>query len=298
MKYYNAEETAEALPFPQLVESLRETICDYDAGRIRCPERMSVFAPDRTGLLMAMPVASREIMVTKVLTICPDNRALYLPAIQGQVICADASDGQILFSLDGPIVTRRRTAAVTMLGIGLLASKKPEHVLIIGTGIQAEAHCEALNSIFPDVCISVLGRSARSSEIFCKRQKKLQDNVVPWTQSDHPDVVIAVTSSREILYDATPDPDCLIVGVGAYRPDMIEFGPRLVNGSELYVDDIVGAASEAGDFIQAGVDWKRVSPLAAALTTPPAPGRPVFFKSVGCAAWDLAACRVVRSEFL
>jgi 1-piperideine-2-carboxylate/1-pyrroline-2-carboxylate reductase [NAD(P)H] len=24
------------------------------------------------------------------------------------------------------------------------------------------------------------------------------------------------------------------------------------------------------------------------------PGKPVVFKSVGCAAWDLAACRVAR----
>jgi 1-piperideine-2-carboxylate/1-pyrroline-2-carboxylate reductase [NAD(P)H] len=60
------------------------------------------------------------------------------------------------------------------------------------------------------------------------------------------------------------------------------------------VDDPVGAKHEAGDLIQAGVDWRAVSPLAKALNGEFSTTNPVLFKSVGCAAWDLAACRVAR----
>ncbi len=71
-----------------------------------------------------------------------------------------------------------------------------------------------------------------------------------------------------------------------------------MHGSALYVDDLAGAKHEAGDFIQAGVDWASVTGIAALVggTVPlPAASTPVLFKSVGCAAWDLGACRVARA---
>ena len=68
--------------------------------------------------------------------------------------------------------------------------------------------------------------------------------------------------------------------------------------SDVFVDDLAGARHEAGDLIQAGIDWDEVRPLASALGVQAADSaikRPVIFKSVGCAARDLATCRVVRA---
>jgi 1-piperideine-2-carboxylate/1-pyrroline-2-carboxylate reductase [NAD(P)H] len=77
---------------------------------------------------------------------------------------------------------------------------------------------------------------------------------------------------------------------------MVEIGARTIADSALFVDDEAGAKHEAGDFIQAGVDWSDVRGIAAVLdNSMPLPARtPIVFKSVGCAAWDLAACRVAR----
>ncbi len=88
-----------------------------------------------------------------------------------------------------------------------------------------------------------------------------------------------------------------MIGVGAFTPQMLEIGAHTVHGSALYVDDLAGAKHEAGDFIQAGVNWADVTGIAALLdgSAPrPVASTPVLFKSVGCAAWDLAACRVAR----
>jgi hypothetical protein len=63
---------------------------------------------------------------------------------------------------------------------------------------------------------------------------------------------------------------------------------------DVVIDDPVGARHEAGDLIQAEIDWNSVSPLANALAGGLSPNAPNLFKSVGCAAWDLAACRVAR----
>ncbi|MCP1242491.1 delta(1)-pyrroline-2-carboxylate reductase family protein [Acetobacter lambici] len=297
MKHYSATQTAELLPFAALVDRLALTVQDYANGDIICPERAVVGAPKGTGLLMAMPCASADILVTKLLTICPDNAGTTRPTIQGQVTCADARTGDLLFSLDGPTVTMRRTAGISMLGIRLLARNPTKKVLLIGTGAQASAHCAAFASLHPQTTVMVRGRTSDRTKDFCERHKTLPLDLHPAHPDDKNfDVVITVTPSRHCLYDEQPTPDCLIIGVGAFRPDMIEVGPRVVHASRLYVDDPIGAPSEAGDLIQAGVDWSCVHSLASAMHTPPPTGQAIFFKSVGCAAWDLAACRVVAPD--
>ncbi|KXV14699.1 ornithine cyclodeaminase [Acetobacter malorum] len=294
MKHYSAAQTRDALPFPALVDALTLTAQAYAEGDILCPERSVVPAPGGSTLLMTMPSVSQDLLVTKLLTICPDNAGTDHPTIQGQVTCANAPTGELLFSLDGPTVTMRRTSAISLLGIRLLARGPVRRVLMIGTGTQARAHCEAFAALYPDATLVVRARTPERAATFCQQQADLPLSIRPERPNEERfDVVLTVTSSREVLYDGPPDPDCLVVGVGAFQPDMIEVGPQIVRNSTLYVDDPIGAPSEAGDLIQAGVNWADVRALASALHTPPPKDRPIFFKSVGCAAWDLAACRVL-----
>jgi 1-piperideine-2-carboxylate/1-pyrroline-2-carboxylate reductase [NAD(P)H] len=75
---------------------------------------------------------------------------------------------------------------------------------------------------------------------------------------------------------------------------MAEIGATTLRDSLVFADDPAGARHEAGDLIRAGMDWQRVMPLAAAIADPPR-GQPVVLKSVGTAAWDLAAARVALS---
>ncbi|GBQ77114.1 ornithine cyclodeaminase [Acetobacter malorum DSM 14337] len=294
MKHYSAAQTRDALPFPALVDALALTAQAYAEGDILCPERSVVPAPGSSTLLMTMPSVSQDLLVTKLLTICPDNAGIDHPTIQGQVTCANAHTGELLFSLDGPTVTMRRTSAISLLGVRLLSRGPVRRVLIIGTGTQARAHCEAFAALYPDTTLVVRGRTPERAATFCQQQADLPLHIRPEEPDEERfDVVLTVTSSRAILYDGPPDPDCLVVGVGAFQPDMIEVGPQIVQNSTLYVDDPIGAPSEAGDLIQAGVNWADVRALASALHTPAPKDRPIFFKSVGCAAWDLAACRVL-----
>ncbi|WFT77519.1 hypothetical protein QA634_19535 [Methylobacterium sp. CB376] len=96
--------------------------------------------------------------------------------------------------------------------------------------------------------------------------------------------------------DGAADPARLVIGVGTYRLGIIEIGARSTRGSQLYMDDTVGAPGEAGDVVAAETDWASVKSLATALDEPPDFSRPIFLKSVRCGAWDLAACRVARAR--
>jgi 1-piperideine-2-carboxylate/1-pyrroline-2-carboxylate reductase [NAD(P)H] len=294
---FDAVQTARLLPYDRLVDTLAATMLDYTAGRIVSPERM-VVPLAHGGVMLSMPASAADIAMHKLVNVCPGNGALGLPTIHGQVSAFDAATGALQFMLDGPTVTGRRTAAVSMLAIRTLAAQAPRAVLVIGTGKQAAHHVEALASLYPEARIHILGSRPGRAGVFFEENAGLSANIEPLEHGSVPDsidVVITATTSKTPVYTQPASPARLVIGVGAFTADAAEIAPSIVHASELYVDDPAGARHEAGDYILADVDWNAVTPLASALVSRSVSGRPVVFKSVGCAAWDLAACRVAKA---
>ncbi|ALG74244.1 ornithine cyclodeaminase [Azospirillum thiophilum] len=292
-----AEQTAARLPFPALCDAVAAAAHDYAAGRIASPERQVLPLPDG-GVLLSMPATSTDIAIHKLVNVNPGNGARGLPTIHGVVSAFDAVTGAPRLILDGPTVTARRTAAVSMLGIRTLAPAAPRHVALLGAGTQSSGHVAALAALYPGIRVDIHSRSLDGAAAFCARHEGQGVALRPMSGPVDPaaEVVIALTTSLAPIYDETPRPDRLLVGVGAFKPEMAEFGPTAVHGSELFVDDPAGAHHEAGDLIQAGVDWSGVKSLVDALEGRATAGRPRLFKSVGCAAWDLAAARCALGQ--
>lgn len=296
---FDAAATARLTPYAELVEALKTASVDYAGQRILSPERLVVPLNDG-GIMLSMPATAPDLGIHKLVNVCPANGPRGLPTIHGQVMAFDADTGATLFILDGPTITGRRTAAMSMLGVYTFMPTAREF-LLIGTGTQAANHLEAIGELFPDALVHVKGSSPAKAEAFCAAHRGKARNLQPLMSAEVPasvDVVIALTTSRQAVYDEVPGAERLVIGVGAFTPAMLEIGARTVHGSALYVDDQAGAKHEAGDFIQAGVDWDTVTGISAIAdgSAPlPATGTPVLFKSVGCAAWDLAACRIARN---
>jgi 1-piperideine-2-carboxylate/1-pyrroline-2-carboxylate reductase [NAD(P)H] len=296
---FDAAATARLMPYRALVDALKRASIDYSQQRIVSPERL-VVPLNEGGIMLSMPATAPDLAIHKLVNVCASNGPRNLPTIHGQVMAFDADTGETLFVLDGPTVTGRRTAAMSMLGVETFAAGTPCEFLLIGTGTQALNHLEAIGELFPDARVSVKGSAPARAEAFCAAHRGKVHELRALTQNDatipdQVDVVIALTTSRQAVYDEAPRRGRLVIGVGAFTPAMVEIGANTIAGSALFVDDTAGAKHEAGDFIQAGVDWARVGGIAAVLDkTAPLPVGPVVFKSVGCAAWDLAACRVAR----
>lgn len=292
---FDAQSTATLLPYAALVQTLRETMREYAAARIISPERL-VIPLQEGGVMLSMPSSAEDLAIHKLVNVCPANGTRQLPTIHGQVVAYDSHTGEPLFMLDGPTVTGRRTAAVTGLGIMTLLAAPPRHIHVVGTGKQAANHVEALAALFPNADISVAGtsevRARRFVESHVRTAPKLHAHV--GAAPETADVVIAVTTSKTPVYTEPAKTGRLVIGVGAFTPDAAEIAKETVDGSFVIVDDLAGAKHEAGDLIQAGIDWSRVHALAQAIDGRIRPQAPIFFKSVGCAAWDLAACRVAR----
>ncbi|WP_247875837.1 bifunctional Delta(1)-pyrroline-2-carboxylate/Delta(1)-piperideine-2-carboxylate reductase [Azospirillum sp. TSH100] len=285
-------QTAELLPFAPLCDAVADAARDYATGRIHSPERQ-VLPLAQKGVLLSMPATATDIGIHKLVNVCPANGALGLPTIHGVVAAYDGATGAPLVILDGPTVTGRRTAAVSMLAIRKLARRPPQRVALIGTGTQAAYHVEALAVLHPGIRVDVHGRSDASAQSFCRNSAIVGIDLRPASGAVDPaaDVVITLTTSLVPVYDEAPRSDRLLIGVGAFKPEMAEYGPASIHGSDVFIDDPAGARHEAGDLIQAGFDWATGRSLADALDGNGMTDRPRLFKSVGCAAWDLAAAR-------
>jgi len=294
---FDVAETARLIPFRPLIEALKVAAADYAAGRMVNPERLAVPLND-DGIMLSMPAAAHDLAIHKLVNICPRNSERSMPTIFGQVMAFDADTGKTLFILDGPTVTGRRTAAMSMLGVETFSRTMPKEFLLIGTGVQAANHLQAIGELYPDARVRVKGLTDAFARSFVEAQKGKARHLEPLTDAAIPDsidVVIMLTTSHVAVYNEVARAGRLVIGMGAFTPEMCEIGARTIGGSALYVDDLAGARHEAGDFIQAGVDWATVKGIKDAVANKPALDKPVVFKTVGCAAWDLAAGRVARS---
>ena len=288
---FNARQTAELLDFTSLVDTIEAAAHDLAANRINAPERQVVPYP-HDGVMLSMPATAADIGIHKLVNVVPSNRGRRLATINGVVSAYDGITGEALFVLDGPTVTLRRTAAVSMLGLRTLGPASPRCITLIGSGAQADGHALALAALYPGCRVNVLGRSPESVRQFLERHQALNLHMQACeATAEESDVVITLTTSATPVYNEPARADRLLIGVGAFKPTLAEIGATTLEGSALYVDDLAGARHEAGDFLQAGVDWSRVKPLVSALETRPATPEARVFKTVGCAAWDLAAAR-------
>lgn len=283
--------TAHATPYRALVDALALAATQYQQGLIHSPTRTGVpLAGD--GVSLSMPASAADISIHKLANVQPANSASTLPTIHGLVTVSDAQTGRPLCFLDGPEITGRRTAALSMLGLEKLRTTPVRNVLLIGTGTQAIYHVQALAALHPRCSIYVRGKSLENELKFCQRQQSVhaQMEACPAEIPADIDTVITVTTSLTPVYDLPAQTHRLVIGVGAFMPSMAEIGASTLLGSRIYVDDLGAAKAEAGDLLQAGIDWSQVQAIGQVQHTPAA--QPMVYKTVGSAAWDLAAARV------
>jgi ornithine cyclodeaminase/alanine dehydrogenase-like protein (mu-crystallin family) len=309
LKVLDAEATAAALPWAGLIDALRDMLARRRAGCTQSPERLAV--PLSGGILLAMPATDGEYASTKLVTVCAGNAARGLPTLLGEVLLMRADTGERLLMLDGPTVTARRTAAMSALaaielGAASLAApgsapagsgENGPSMLIVGSGVQARGHLEVFTQALGVKRVRVSSRNPANARAFAERARvdgvdcEAVEN--PAQALREADIVVTGTTSLAPLFDDDPVFGGFVAAVGAFRPEMCELPPALVRRGRLYIDDKPGGLHEAGDFIQAKVDWARVTALEDAIAANDRPaGGPVVFKSVGQALWDLAACRL------
>ena len=292
----DAARTAARLPYPALADEIARLLADPS---VHVPPRLVQPLPGG-GSLFVMPAHDSRIAITKLITFTPANASSARPTIQGDVVVFDISTGRRLLLLDGPTVTARRTAAVSLLAARRLAPNPRGPLLIVGAGVQGRAHLEAFAAGLDVREVRIASRSRASAEALAAHANSLglSASVVQDVNAQLLECPLAVTCTpaNEVVLSTTPRSDAFIAAVGAFTPRMAELAPELCRYFERHgriVLDAADARHEAGDLLQAGLATDALEILADVLvaTSSPDPG-PVLFKNCGWAGWDLAAARL------
>jgi ornithine cyclodeaminase len=300
MHLLDANATAARLPWDRLVGEVEALLRD---PAVQVPARLVEALPGG-GSLFVMPALDARVAITKLITFTPANSGTARPAIQGDVVVFDVATGERRLVLDGPTVTARRTAAVSLLAARKLAPDVRGPVLIVGAGAQGLAHLQAFAAELPVREVRIASRSAASADALADQARALGLAAQVVTDADAAaadcSLIVTCTPAHGVVLRAQPRRDAFIAAVGAFTPAMVELAPEVcthcAHEGSVFVDT-PDAAHEAGDLLQAGLDPATFPDLRRVVVEGlRAPQGPVLFKSCGWAGWDLAAARCAISE--
>jgi ornithine cyclodeaminase/alanine dehydrogenase-like protein (mu-crystallin family) len=275
------------LTMGECIEAMAEVLGSLARGELHQPLR-PVTRPEGSEMLMGLMPAyrggERSAWSLKEIVIAPGNPARGLDAHQGAVLLHDGETGQLRALLNASAITEIRTAAVSAVATRALARPGARVVAILGGGVQARSHDEAMRSVLPDAEI---------------RAWKRADGGTPEAVLREADVVCTCTSAREpILERGWLKPGAHVNAVGSSVPSARELDAATMADATIFVDRRESALNEAGDLLLAGFGAERIAAELGEVLAGDHPGRTeadelTVFKSLGLGVEDLAAAELV-----
>jgi thiomorpholine-carboxylate dehydrogenase len=269
---------------------MERALVDFSAGRVIQPVR-TVIAPTADALFAIMPAVYGDVLGAKLVTVYPDNARLGLPTHLASILLFRVSTGEPIAVVDGRLITEMRTAAVSAVATNILARRDARILAVLGTGVQARAHVQALRLVrrFDDV--RVWGRTPDHVRLFANEM-----NARPMSAEDAvrgADVVVTVTGAGEpILRGSWLTDGTLVNAVGAVGAARRELDADAMRGA-VVVDSRAAAMRESGDVLLAQATISaELGEILGGLRPRPG-GRITVFKSLGLAVEDLATARLV-----
>lgn len=251
----NGEAVRQCVPMAACIDLMASTMVAVSRGEATMPLRSSVGLGDGGNAFIVMPGAAGHppAFGAKLLSIFPRNSTL--PAIQGLIVVFDAADGRPVAVVEAGAVTALRTAAASGMATRALAREDATTLAILGTGVQAESHLEAMLVVRPIKRVLVWGRSKGTAQEFAERHRAragIEVAVAPDARSavDQADVVCTVTSSASpVLEGRWLRPGTHLNLVGAYSPTTREADTEAVRRARLFVEIREFALREAGEIL-------------------------------------------------
>ncbi len=261
MLILNSSQVRQALPAADAVRAMQQAFLAISAGQITMPVRTHLDFADRQGTTLVMPacvrVEDRESLAIKVVSVFANNPQRGLPRILAVVNVFDPQTGQPIAILEGTTLTEIRTAAASAAATEALARPCSDTMAVIGAGVQARSHIEAICCVRPIRKIHVSSRTRDSAERLVNeirvnypdQQFEVFDNADDAITAA--DIVCTVsTSSQPLFQPASIQPGTHINAVGSYQPHVVEIPGQVVRQARVFVDHRQSALDEAGDLIQ------------------------------------------------
>jgi ornithine cyclodeaminase/alanine dehydrogenase-like protein (mu-crystallin family) len=292
-----------------LIETMGLALADFSARAVTQPVRTVLEVGDRKSFYGVMPawMPSRPALGTKLVTVFEANAERGMPTHLATIVLLDPETGGLLALLDGRYITEARTAAVSALSVRHLARENARTLAIIGSGVQARSHLEAISRVRDLSDIRVWSPNRARVETFVSEMRphvtarvSAASNAQDATADA--DIVALVTSAREPVVRSEWIADgAHVCAVGACRPTQREMEAALVARGDLFVDSRDAALVEAGDIVLAMKDGAigagHIKAELGDVVSGKAAGRRgqyrvTIFKSLGLAVEDVAAAHL------
>jgi len=314
-KFIPCEQVRALLTLSDCIKVMKQAMAATSAGLINVPPRLS-FPPfeEEAKYFVLMPGSSEQLKYygTKVLSEHRENSDIGLPTIQGGVLLFDRESGEPAALIDGASITEIRTAAASALATDMLAAASAKRCGIFGTGAQAIAHIDAINTVRPLDEIIICGRNYDKAVLFAAHQAQRTGlNIRATKQPEEAaacEIVCTVTTAKTpILKGEWVQPGTHVNLVGAYTKDTREADTNLMTKSAVYVDYLESCFNEAGDILipisEGAITQNHVLGEIGQVINQDIVGRQneqqiTLYKSLGFVAQDLFACQFILDKLL
>lgn len=309
----NQQQVLELLSMEECMMAMDKAFLALAAGDVVLPLRQIVWLPGGDSVLAMMPSVSGDIqsMGVKVISVFPRNAGTGFDSHQGAVLLFDASNGALRAIMDATEITAIRTAAVSGVATRVLSRADAGDLAILGSGVQARTHLQAMLIARKIKRIRVWSRNHDHAQRFVLQQGE-GCNVEIYAVKDAQeavegaDIICTVTASRTpVLLGNWIRPGAHINAVGAFGPTARELDTTAVVRSALFVDRKESAVNEAGDYLiplnEGKIGPGHILGELADLLSGKVEGRTsadqiTLFKSMGLAVEDLASAHYLYEK--
>ncbi len=310
VRILNGAEVNRLLPMARCIEVMGGVLSSLALGEAIQPLRTMLRLPGGRGVFGVMPAQTSrpDAFGVKLISVYPSNEGSRYDSHQGAVLLFEPRHGTLAAIMDASALTAIRTAAVSGLATRWLAREDAGDLAILGTGVQARTHLEAIQCVRPLRRVRVWSRSAENRENFRRwAQSRLGVEVEPVSTAREAvrgaDLVCTTTAARTpVLEGAWLADGAHLNAVGASLPETRELDSDAVAGSRLYVDRLESARNEAGDYLiplregritESHVVGELGQVLAGQVAGRRSGEEITLFKSLGLAVEDVAAAHAV-----
>jgi ornithine cyclodeaminase len=254
IRVINATEVRQLLSMSDCIEVMAVAMTAASDGTVSVPHRIVMPLVGERGSMFVMPGSAPRVDGAKLISQHPANPARKLPAIQGFVALFDHESGSPTAIIDGAEVTAIRTAAASGLATRHLARADASTHGVLGTGVQAAAHIEAVAAVAKIDEVLIWGRNKKKAERLASEQADATGlgirSCSDPAEAASCDIVSAVTGSPEpVIECAWVRPGAHINLVGAHTPGTREADSDLVTKASVFVDLVESALNESGDIL-------------------------------------------------
>src|SRR5215471_11968362 len=248
--FLNEEQVRKHLRIADLIPAMEKALLDFSGGRVTQPVRSIISVDPPGGFLGLMPALAPDGLGLKAVTFYPSNAGRGIPTHMATIFLVDPQTGTPLAIMDGRLITEMRTAAVSAAATKLLASPDAKVLAILGSGVQARSHVEALRLVRQFQKIRVWSPTLEHAKRFAQEIGATAMSAEDAVRGA--DVIVTVTSSRTpVLRGAWLKTGSHVNAIGACRPDWREIDDDAMS-NVVFVDSREGAMKESGDVILSG----------------------------------------------